>query len=208
MQEHSTAQLSPEIQQPRSLPCTFCSRGFETESILFHHVRNDHREEWEMFCRGRPLQECVLESQRDQFICPICGKAYINEKCLRKHVANHPEVPHRSQPSTASSAVAAAAAAAIVAASNSTIRSWPCTICETVFPQEAGLLQHLRQKIHDEQHRFVAQYLLDHGSPLPPPRSVISSGYHVGNPYDREMQDLRELDNRPQFSGMIGAASR
>ena len=49
--------------------------------------------------------------------CPVCGKFYVNEGSLRKHLACHPEM---------SSQLA------------SGLRMWPCTVCTAVFTHENG----------------------------------------------------------------------
>lgn len=48
--------------------------------------------------------------------CPVCGKHYVNEGSLRKHLAAHPETAHIT----------------------SALRMWPCSICPAVFPHETG----------------------------------------------------------------------
>lgn len=48
--------------------------------------------------------------------CPVCGKTYVNEGSLRKHIAGHPEASGMSTP----------------------LRMWPCTVCQSVFTQESG----------------------------------------------------------------------
>lgn len=48
--------------------------------------------------------------------CPVCGKHYVNEGSLRKHLACHPET---SQLSTS-------------------LRMWPCSVCQAVFTHESG----------------------------------------------------------------------
>ncbi|KAK2706453.1 zinc finger protein 628-like isoform X2 [Artemia franciscana] len=70
--------------------------------------------------------------------CPVCGKHYVNEGSLRKHLASHPE----TAPFTAA------------------LRMWPCTVCPAVFPFEAGLIAHMEQMRMDSKHQFAAQYML------------------------------------------------
>lgn len=48
--------------------------------------------------------------------CPVCGKHYVNEGSLRKHLACHPET---SQLTTS-------------------LRMWPCSVCQAVFTHESG----------------------------------------------------------------------
>lgn len=48
--------------------------------------------------------------------CPVCGKHYVNEGSLRKHLACHPETSQLS----------------------SSLRMWPCSVCQAVFTHESG----------------------------------------------------------------------
>ena len=47
--------------------------------------------------------------------CPVCGKHYVNEGSLRKHLACHPETSQISS-----------------------LRMWPCSVCNAVFTHEGG----------------------------------------------------------------------
>jgi ribosomal protein L37AE/L43A len=51
--------------------------------------------------------------------CPVCGKHYVNEGSLRKHLACHPETQL-----------------------NSSLRMWPCSVCQAVFTHESGRWQY------------------------------------------------------------------
>jgi len=48
--------------------------------------------------------------------CPICGKHYVNEGSLRKHLTCHPETAQLS----------------------TSLRMWPCSVCQAVFTLESG----------------------------------------------------------------------
>lgn len=48
--------------------------------------------------------------------CPVCGKHYVNEGSLRKHLTCHPET----------------------AQLGSSLRMWPCPVCQAVFTHENG----------------------------------------------------------------------
>jgi rubredoxin len=50
--------------------------------------------------------------------CPVCGKSYVNEGSLRKHLACHPETSQIAN----------------------SLRMWPCSVCQAVFTHEAGKL--------------------------------------------------------------------
>lgn len=48
--------------------------------------------------------------------CPVCGKHYVNEGSLRKHMATHPETQQLAN----------------------SLRMWPCSVCQAVFTHETG----------------------------------------------------------------------
>lgn len=59
----------------------------------------------------------------------MCGKHYVNEGSLRKHLACHPET---SQLSTS-------------------LRMWPCSVCQAVFTHESGIqITFLLLRVQDE----------------------------------------------------------
>lgn len=70
-----------------------------------------------------------------QHICRICGKNYINEGSLRKHMNTHPKTTQMS----------------------SNLRMWPCTVCQAVFTQESGLLNHMDHMRMDPKHQFFSR---------------------------------------------------
>lgn len=49
--------------------------------------------------------------------CPVCGKHYVNEGSLRKHLACHPETAQLA----------------------TSLRMWPCSVCQAVFTHESGM---------------------------------------------------------------------
>ena len=53
--------------------------------------------------------------------CPVCGKFYVNEGSLRKHLACHPEMTSQL---------------------SSSLRMWPCSVCTAVFTHENGKFLH------------------------------------------------------------------
>ena len=69
----------------------------------------------------------------------MCGKFYVNEGSLRKHLACHPEMTSQLA---------------------SSLRMWPCSVCTAVFTHENGLLAHMDQMRMDPKHQFAAQYVL------------------------------------------------
>ncbi|XP_043657342.1 zinc finger protein 592 isoform X2 [Drosophila teissieri] len=70
--------------------------------------------------------------------CPVCGKHYVNEGSLRKHLACHAESSQLTN----------------------SLRMWPCSVCQAVFTHENGLLTHMESMRMDPKHQFAAQYVL------------------------------------------------
>uniref|UniRef100_A0A1A9ZGG2 C2H2-type domain-containing protein n=1 Tax=Glossina pallidipes TaxID=7398 RepID=A0A1A9ZGG2_GLOPL len=70
--------------------------------------------------------------------CPVCGKHYVNEGSLRKHLACHAETSQLTN----------------------SLRMWPCSVCQAVFTHENGLLTHMEHMRMDPKHQFAAQYVL------------------------------------------------
>nr|XP_043069268.1 uncharacterized protein LOC108124166 isoform X2 [Drosophila bipectinata] len=70
--------------------------------------------------------------------CPVCGKHYVNEGSLRKHLACHAETSQLTN----------------------SLRMWPCSVCQAVFTHENGLLSHMESMRMDPKHQFAAQYVL------------------------------------------------
>ncbi|XP_043674770.1 uncharacterized protein LOC122632247 isoform X2 [Vespula pensylvanica] len=85
--------------------------------------------------------------------CPVCGKHYVNEGSLRKHLACHPET---SQLSTS-------------------LRMWPCSVCQAVFTHESGLLSHMEHMRMDPKHQFAAQYVLSRAAADRREREILAS---------------------------------
>lgn len=68
---------------------------------------------------------CMQSSSCDPYLakrrtanhpCPVCGKHYVNEGSLRKHLACHPETTQLTN----------------------SLRMWPCSVCQAVFTHENG----------------------------------------------------------------------
>ncbi|XP_016972935.1 uncharacterized protein LOC108040160 isoform X2 [Drosophila rhopaloa] len=70
--------------------------------------------------------------------CPVCGKHYVNEGSLRKHLQCHAETSQLTN----------------------SLRMWPCSVCQAVFTHENGLLTHMESMRMDPKHQFAAQYVL------------------------------------------------
>ncbi|XP_051862188.1 uncharacterized protein LOC117573148 isoform X3 [Drosophila albomicans] len=85
------------------------------------------------------LHESYLGKRRTaNHPCPVCGKHYVNEGSLRKHLACHAETAQLTN----------------------SLRMWPCSVCQAVFTNENGLLTHMDHMRMDPKHQFAAQYVL------------------------------------------------
>ena len=71
------------------------------------------------------LQSSGTSSSNDPYLakrrtanhpCPVCGKHYVNEGSLRKHLACHAETSQLTN----------------------SLRMWPCSVCQAVFTYENG----------------------------------------------------------------------
>ena len=73
--------------------------GYKNVQFMFHYIS-------------------ILAKRRNaNHPCPVCGKFYVNEGSLRKHLACHPEMANQL---------------------SSSLRMWPCTVCTAVFTHENG----------------------------------------------------------------------
>ncbi|RWS31766.1 zinc finger protein rotund-like isoform X1 [Leptotrombidium deliense] len=118
--------------------CTTCQIFLPSKDSLLEHLRNQHHD-----------TPCDIQSKKrysPSSSCPLCGKSYVNEGSLRKHLAtSHPE---------ACNVVAANSS------SSSALGFWPCCVCKNVFTSESGLLNHMEQMRTDPKHQFEAQIVL------------------------------------------------
>ncbi|CAG0885846.1 unnamed protein product [Darwinula stevensoni] len=115
---------------PNAQSCPVCHKLFFSGESLMEHMKYTHKD---------PNASGVASKRRNtHHPCPVCGKHYVNEGSLRKHLACHPEAAQIS----------------------SSLRMWPCSVCQAVFPHEAGLLTHMEQLRMDPKHQFAAQYVL------------------------------------------------
>ncbi|CAD7094199.1 unnamed protein product [Hermetia illucens] len=115
---------------PNASTCPICHKLFLGGEALMEHMKHTHKD---------PNASGVATKRRTaNHPCPVCGKHYVNEGSLRKHLACHPET---SQLATS-------------------LRMWPCSVCQAVFTHEAGLLSHMEHMRMDPKHQFAAQYVL------------------------------------------------
>ncbi|XP_017051471.1 uncharacterized protein LOC108095063 isoform X2 [Drosophila ficusphila] len=88
---------------------------------------------------GSNLIDSYLSKRRTaNHPCPVCGKHYVNEGSLRKHLSCHAETSQLTN----------------------SLRMWPCSVCQAVFTHENGLLTHMESMRMDPKHQFAAQYVL------------------------------------------------
>ncbi|XP_018575887.1 zinc finger protein 143-like isoform X2 [Anoplophora glabripennis] len=115
---------------PNATSCPLCHKMFLGGEALMEHMKHTHKD---------PNASGVATKRRTaNHPCPVCGKHYVNEGSLRKHLACHPETSQLS----------------------SSLRMWPCSVCQAVFTHESGLLSHMEHMRMDPKHQFAAQYVL------------------------------------------------
>ena len=84
----------------------FCSKHYFKEIISYKYLQ--FRNKTLLFSAKR---------RNANHPCPVCGKFYVNEGSLRKHLTCHPEMASQITQS---------------------LRMWPCTVCSAVFTHENG----------------------------------------------------------------------
>uniref|UniRef100_A0A336L4C6 CSON002873 protein n=1 Tax=Culicoides sonorensis TaxID=179676 RepID=A0A336L4C6_CULSO len=115
---------------PNATSCPICHKLFIGGEALMEHMKHTHKD---------PNASGVATKRRSaNHPCPVCGKHYVNEGSLRKHLACHPETQQLA----------------------SSLRMWPCSVCQAVFTHEGGLLTHMEHMRMDPKHQFAAQYVL------------------------------------------------
>ncbi|XP_070501692.1 uncharacterized protein dati isoform X3 [Chironomus tepperi] len=136
---------------PNATSCLICHKLFLGGEALMEHMKTHHKQETTppapapspppMSDPMSPNDQYSLSKQQRRTAnhpCPVCGKSYVNEGSLRKHLACHPETSQIAN----------------------SLRMWPCSVCQAVFTHEAGLLTHMEHMRTDPKHQFAAQYML------------------------------------------------
>ncbi|KAL0277238.1 UNVERIFIED_CONTAM: hypothetical protein PYX00_004592 [Menopon gallinae] len=122
-----------------AVTCPLCHKLFLGGENLMEHMKHTHKEPNASGVASFLSTGSYLAKRRTaNHPCPICGKHYVNEGSLRKHLACHPETSQFS----------------------SSLRMWPCSVCQAVFTHESGLLSHMEHMRMDPKHQFAAQYVL------------------------------------------------
>ncbi|KAG8185600.1 hypothetical protein JTE90_023299 [Oedothorax gibbosus] len=166
-----------------------CHKSFVSSDLLMEHMQIMHKGG----PNSLPITTTTTKRRTGSHQCPLCGKTYVNEGSLRKHIASHQDPAGLQGPP---------------------LRMWPCTVCQTVFTQEAGLLHHMEAMRTDPRHQFAAQYLLSRaaaerrmkdpndpsgpsggGMPPPPPSSSTA---------EQQQHHAHQLQQQQISSMMVG----
>ncbi|XP_076545168.1 zinc finger protein datilografo isoform X13 [Osmia lignaria lignaria] len=107
---------------PNATSCPVCHKLFLGGEALMEHMKHTHKDP-NASGVAIPSADCttsvvgvyIAKRRTANHPCPVCGKHYVNEGSLRKHLACHPET---SQLSTS-------------------LRMWPCSVCQAVFTHES-----------------------------------------------------------------------
>nr|XP_024219072.1 uncharacterized protein LOC106686452 [Halyomorpha halys] len=133
---------------PNTTSCPVCHKIFLGTEALMDHMKHAHKDPNtttmpNMLMPAVPFADMsgspyVAKRRTANHPCPVCGKHYVNEGSLRKHLACHPETAQFA----------------------TSLRMWPCSVCQAVFTHESGLLTHMEHMRMDPKHQFAAQYVL------------------------------------------------
>ncbi|XP_044261550.1 uncharacterized protein LOC123009367 isoform X3 [Tribolium madens] len=123
---------------PNATSCPLCHKMFLGGEALMEHMKHTHKDPNASGVAIDVIDPYLAKRRTANHPCPVCGKHYVNEGSLRKHLACHPETSQLS----------------------SSLRMWPCSVCQAVFTHESGLLTHMEHMRMDTKHQFAAQYVL------------------------------------------------
>ncbi|KAJ8686620.1 hypothetical protein QAD02_022414 [Eretmocerus hayati] len=144
-QQHNTL-----IGGPTATSCPICHKLCLGGEALMEHMKITHKD---------PNASGVATKRRTaNHPCPVCGKHYVNEGSLRKHLACHPETSQLSN----------------------SLRMWPCSVCQSVFTNESGLLSHMEHMRMDPKHQFAAQYVLSRAAAERREREILAGSSLAG----------------------------
>ncbi|XP_051156052.1 zinc finger protein 853 [Leptopilina boulardi] len=172
-----TSKVSHELQQrvvfqqhaallggPNATSCPICHKLFLGGEALMEHMKHTHKDP-NASGVAIPPADCttsiagayLAKRRTANHPCPVCGKHYVNEGSLRKHLACHPETSQISS-----------------------LRMWPCSVCNAVFTHEGGLLTHMEHMRMDPKHQFAAQYVLSRAAAERRERELLAGSSLAG----------------------------
>ncbi|XP_014262387.1 zinc finger protein 629 isoform X2 [Cimex lectularius] len=131
---------------PNTTSCPVCHKIFLGTEALMDHMKHSHKDPnnptgpvtGAVGYGDMTVSPYIAKRRTANHPCPVCGKHYVNEGSLRKHLACHPETAQFA----------------------TSLRMWPCSVCQSVFTHESGLLTHMEHMRMDPKHQFAAQYVL------------------------------------------------
>ncbi|XP_068902121.1 uncharacterized protein [Tenebrio molitor] len=138
LRTHTSKQHAALIGGPNATSCPLCHKMFLGGEALMEHMKHTHKDPNASGVAIDVIDPYLAKRRTANHPCPVCGKHYVNEGSLRKHLACHPETSQLS----------------------SSLRMWPCSVCQAVFTHESGLLTHMEHMRMDPKHQFAAQYVL------------------------------------------------
>ena len=114
---------------PNPSCCPICNKLCMSGEMLMEHMKFVHKDPNASGVPGKVLCKIFFDIEiifvflisakrrSANHPCPVCGKFYVNEGSLRKHLACHPEMTSQLA---------------------SSLRMWPCSVCTAVFTHENG----------------------------------------------------------------------
>ncbi|XP_038117666.1 uncharacterized protein LOC6038318 isoform X2 [Culex quinquefasciatus] len=152
------------ISNSNSVTCNVCSKIFLGVDALNEHIKYSHKEvaEYSTKCLEELKQSISYTPVKRRVAnhpCPMCGKHYVNEGCLRKHLLTHPRTPGGTPGGLGGMGVGGGMGGGVGGPFRSNLQMWPCSVCQAVFTHETGLITHIEHMKMDPKHQFAAQYM-------------------------------------------------
>ncbi|XP_072155911.1 uncharacterized protein dati isoform X3 [Bemisia tabaci] len=140
-----------------ALACPVCHKPFIGTEALMEHMKHNHKDPTVSSVNKMSgdinVMPYLAKRRTANHVCPVCTKHYVNEGSLRKHLASHPETTPFA----------------------SSLRMWPCSVCQAVFTHESGLLNHMEHMRMDPKHQFAAQYVLSRAAAERRERDIMAA---------------------------------
>ncbi|EDS27703.1 conserved hypothetical protein [Culex quinquefasciatus] len=111
------------ISNSNSVTCNVCSKIFLGVDALNEHIKYSHK-------------EVAVKRRVANHPCPMCGKHYVNEGCLRKHLLTHPRTPGGTPGGLGGMGVGGGMGGGVGGPFRSNLQMWPCSVCQAVFTHE------------------------------------------------------------------------